>query len=136
MKYAIKGSYFFHGKENPYTGLFEIEDNNIVGSISDPNSSCRRHEVKGKVFHLKDKIILDFVKIPVGTLKADIFYKLEKANGNGIEGKYKGCWSFGNQEFCQLGLGYKSGVGEVVTINPVGEPEKENKAYLTLDKLV
>ena len=85
MKYAIKGSYSFCGRENPYNGLFEIEDDNIVGLISDPNSSCPRHEVKGKVVHLKNKIILDFVKIPVGTLKADIFYKLEKANGNGIE---------------------------------------------------
>ena len=131
MKYTIKGSYFFHGKENPYTGLFEIEDNNIVGSISDPNSSCRRHEVKGKVFHLKDKIILDFVKIPVGTLKADIFYKLEKSDKReGMAGEYKGFWSFKDQKVIKLCIGYKPGVGEAVMVIP--ENERENKTHLSL----
>jgi len=135
MKYAVKGRYWFHGRENTQVGIFEIEDGNIEGFILDPApESPPRHKVKGKVIQQDGKIILDFVKRPIGTLMLDIFYRLEKQKKDGkLDGRYEGYWLF-KEEGVQIGIGYKPGIGEVVMVAP--EKERENKAYLTLDSKI
>ena len=131
MKYIVNGSYSFHGKENPYTGLFKIKDDKITGLISDPDPSRPRHEINGHVTYLDDRVILEFVKGPGGTLMADIFYKLEKSDKReGMAGEYKGFWSFKDQKVIKLCIGYKPGVGEAVMVIP--ENERENKTHLRL----
>jgi len=139
IEYAVKGRYSFHGEEHPHVGFLRInmETHIIQGYILDPVSNSGRHVVEGKVHYLDDKIVLYFAKKPVGTLNADIFYKLEKFNESAekiLDGKYEGFWSFGDQEVIQLGTGFKEGEGPVAMIIP--ETEKENKTYLTLDSKI
>ncbi len=93
-EYIVEGVYYFHGKENEFTGLFEIDqDGKVVGKIEDPNSICPMHVVRGEIQQLDDYILLEFVKIPTGLL-APIYYSLKRPNDGSLEGKYQGIWDF------------------------------------------
>lgn len=119
MEYHIKGYYSFHGKENPFTGMFKIDENKkIIGEIKDSNSVCSRHEVEGHIKSIDDKLIMDFVKIPTGLL-ANIYYHLEKDDASKLDGEYKGSWSFKTKKVFKLDR------DEL-------ETETENKTSLTL----
>ncbi len=134
-RYLVNGIYLFHGKENPFTGQFAIDDDIITGFISDPNSTCSRHDVEGKVEYREGLEILDFAKKPTGTIMPDIFYRLEKTSGKGgISGEYSGSWSFKEKGIIgNLAIGHKPGVGEAVVVIP--ENERENKATMELTKM-
>ena len=125
MLYSLEGNYFFHGKDNQYTGVFAIGDNRIRGFISDQNSFIPKHNVEGKVIDSNGVPILEFLKKPIGnklvqSLMANIFYRVEKTDGiRDIEGKYEGFWTFGDAKILRLGTFTE-------------ETEKENRTSLTL----
>ncbi len=134
-KYLVNGSYLFHGKDNLFTGQFEIDDKIITGFISDPSSTCPRHDVEGNLEYVSDREILNFVKKPTGTSMPDVFYQLEKADRKkGITGEYEGFWSFGDQKIIgNLAIGHKPGIGEAVMVIP--ESEKKNEARIKLTEM-
>lgn len=94
-RYNVVGDYKCHGKQNHFTGTFEIGTNGkLAGDIVDPNSVCKRHAVKGEIA-IKDIVYLYFVKIPDNPLSlVPIYYYLSKYGGKDIEGTYTGEWRF------------------------------------------
>jgi len=91
--YDIHGVYRFKGKDNEFSGVFEIDKNGeIVGEIEDPNSASANHLVLGKISPEDEKVRLHFRKIPVG-LFSDLFYNLEKEGSDTLEGQYEGMWA-------------------------------------------
>jgi len=111
--YRVSGIYIYHGEKNPFTGLFEIGENNkLIGEITDPNSICQRHAVKGEIVKYSDKsidgkdlTIMNFVKIPTGFVLAPIYYSLKKKYDNKLSGddelsgEYIGRWEFKEKVF-------------------------------------
>ena len=104
--YRVSGIYIYHGEKNPFTGLFEIGENNkLIGEITDPNSICQRHAVKGEIVKYDDSIDMNFVKIPTGFILAPIYYSLKKKYDNKLSsddelsGEYIGEWEFKEKVF-------------------------------------
>jgi len=117
--------YSFHGRENPFTGEFEIDNNKIIGKIIDTVSMSPEHKVFGEVKYFKEGILLDFIKRPCSLILADIYYKvIKKCNNKELAGDYLGFWSFGNQEVLQ--------VGSIESRVKIPETEISNKTSLTL----
>ena len=120
--YVVKGFYHFQGRDNNFSGLFEIDENGaIAGYIRDPNSICKRHIVKGNLSY-QEKFRMDFVKIPPNFFLLNIYYLLLKEDGTpGAEGKYKGSWEF-REEALKLD-----------TLE--NETETKNRTQITLSKV-
>ena len=119
--YKIFGFYMYGGRQNDFTGVFNIDSGSFIrGKIWDPNSRCSEHQVEGGVKQEdnENSIILEFVKIPTGML-VDIYYRLKKTTTpiNELAGEYKGNWSFKE---------------EVIPIVEGTEGETENSSRITL----
>ncbi|MBI2578485.1 MAG: hypothetical protein HYW26_02110 [Candidatus Aenigmarchaeota archaeon] len=132
MVYFVRGVYSFRGDENPYSGIFTIEKNLIIGWILDYTSQSPLHRVKGKVTHSDGKISLKFVKRPESSLLIPIIYNLEKPAEGGIPGRYEGLWKH-QEPGIELDIGYERGIGEIATISRV---ESTNKTRLVLDSKI
>jgi len=135
-QYKVDGIYLFRGKQNVFSGMFNVGDNGeVLGEIRDTASRCPRHEVKGQVRFLDSQVILEFLKSPtedfVGVL-SPIEYQMQKAqNGEDLSGNYEGAWRLPNPELCgKLGVSYDPKIGEVVVWIP--QEEVRNKSQMTL----
>jgi hypothetical protein len=121
-RYAVEGFYSYHGKQNDFTGLFDIDNQGkIAGSISDPDSLCKMHVVDGNVTRRNGFTRMKFVKVPTIYL-VRVYYGLTKP-GEELEGQYNGVWEF-REEALDLKL---NGL--------VKEIEIGNKAQIIMSKI-
>lgn len=93
-RYKVTSSYFFRGKENIQTGIFDIDaDGNVSGFVYDPNSSHPYRSIEGRLSMDGSKPTIDFIKRVEETPYANIGYRLEKSDGTwGVAGPYEGIW--------------------------------------------
>jgi len=129
MRYKAKGQYSFHGKENPFIAVLDIDDTGkFVGPMRDPRDTPEpTHDILGQLNTLDGRVEMEFVKKPHHPTRADIYYKLANENPqDGFLGEYKGYWEF---------RGEVAQVAEHNTATKnvrVPEPEQKNKASLIL----
>lgn len=128
-RYKVTGSYFFGGKENSQTGIFDIDANgNISGFVYDPNSSHPHRSIEGRLSMDGSKPTIDFIKRAEGASFAYIVYRLEKSDGTwGVAGSYEGIWVAGVRLPGELSIVQK---GNDIGLTEEGEIENKATAFL------
>lgn len=95
-QYEVRGFYFNYNEKNEFEGIFEIDaKGEINGKLKDtsisPDSSIKGNISLGKIFGI------EFEKMPFYAL-ANTYFVFKKSDQiRGIEGQYKGFWSYGKK---------------------------------------
>lgn len=141
VRFVAKGFYRFHQKENPFSGVFDIDTNNkILGYMDyDSNSICSTSMIDGKIKFENDGIVMDFLKRYTNLRLLNVLYHLKKfGEPKELVGEYKGNW-FVKEKGLAVDKVQRYLRGEIWDVTEFTEdlfdPEQGNDATLRLSKL-